>query len=422
VTTITVREYARLTTSEVSASLDQARISPTAFDWLCELSARMRGEAGASLLQVESRRWLRLDNYVGVLESPCGMRLEIVPKHVDDPRPETVQAARRLLRRMLEAALDIAPREADSAHLEMFEHPLLEWVVRRFLESLDYVVKRGIRRDYVRVEEELAFMRGQLDVAGQMRASPARAHRFSVRHDTFSVDRPENRLLKAALILVSKASREPRNWRLANEWQHVLQEVPVSRDFRADFNAWRSDRLMAHYQAVRPWCELVLGQHMPLSLAGQAQGISLLFPMERLFERYVGRALRSRLPAGLDLVEQASHKWLCKRDGGQGLFKLKPDFLICEQGRVAMVLDAKWKLLDAGDARANHNLRQSDFYQLHSYGRKYLDGSGHMALIHPLTARFSCKLGPFSFDESLSLTVLPFDLDSGSLPPFLPSR
>ncbi len=416
--TITVREHARLTTGDVPASLDRAGVSASAFDWLCELSSRIRGEAGASLLQVESRRWLRLDNYVGVLETPCGTRLEILPKHVDDARADTVGDARRLLRKMLEAALDIAPREAEQAGLERFEHPLLEWVIGRFLGALDDLVKRGIRRDYVRVEEELTFMRGQLDVARQARASPARAHRFNMRHDEFSFDRPENRLLMTALMRAAKVSRAPANWRLANEMLHLFQDVPPSRDIRADFRAWRSDRLMAHYVAIRPLCELVLGQHMPLALAGESQGISLLFPMERLFERYVGRALRANLPAGCELTEQASQKWLCELDG-VGVFKLKPDFLIHRDGRIAMVLDAKWKRLDADHDQARHPLRQSDFYQLHAYGHKYLQGDGRMALIHPATSGFTQALGPYRFNESLTLMALPFDLQSGSLPPFL---
>ncbi len=79
---ISVREYARLTTAAVTPSLDQAQIPSSAFDWLCRLNAHF-SRAGASLLHVQDRSWLRLDNYVGVLETPCGTRLEILPKHLD---------------------------------------------------------------------------------------------------------------------------------------------------------------------------------------------------------------------------------------------------------------------------------------------------------------------------------------------------
>ncbi len=49
---IVVREYARLSTSPVAQpSLDEAQISQTAFDWLCQLAAGFR-RSGAQLLQV----------------------------------------------------------------------------------------------------------------------------------------------------------------------------------------------------------------------------------------------------------------------------------------------------------------------------------------------------------------------------------
>ncbi|RML43062.1 hypothetical protein APX70_00724, partial [Pseudomonas syringae pv. maculicola] len=54
-TTVTVREYARLTTVNIANStLDVAQVSPSAFDWLCETSSRF-SKAGAALVQVEGR-------------------------------------------------------------------------------------------------------------------------------------------------------------------------------------------------------------------------------------------------------------------------------------------------------------------------------------------------------------------------------
>jgi len=260
--TLTVREFARLTTSAVPTTLDQAQVTDADFEWLCEISARMRTQAGAHILHIDGRRWLRLDNYVGVLESPGGLRIEILPKHVERTDSETVQRARVLLRRMLEASMNLTPREGGEAALDQFDHPLTEWVMRQFLLALEYVVKRGMRSDYLRIEEEQRYLRGQLDMAKQARASPARADLFNIRHNVFSTDRAENRLLKSGLQRVSKSSRDADNWRLANELLHVLKEVPASQNVQADFRAWRTDRLITHYLRVKPWCQIVLGDQM----------------------------------------------------------------------------------------------------------------------------------------------------------------
>ncbi|PQV44931.1 McrC family protein [Paraburkholderia sp. BL21I4N1] len=411
--TLTVREFARLTTSAVPTTLDQAQVTDADFEWLCEISARMRTQSGAHILHIDGRRWLRLDNYVGVLESPGGLRVEILPKHVERIDSQTVRCARVLLRRMLEASMNLTPREGGEAALDQFDHPLTEWVMRQFLLALEYVVKRGMRSDYLRVEEEQRYLRGQLDMAKQARASPARADIFNIRHDVFSIDRAENRLLKSALQRVSKSSRDADNWRLANELLHILKEVPTSQNVQADFRSWSTDRLITHYLRVRPWCQIVLGDQMPLALAGEAQGISLLFPMEKLFERYVGRALRVSLPVGYRLTEQASRHWLCDHENA-GIFRLEPDFLI-EGPDFATVVDAKWKLLDGADRTNNYGLRQADFYQLYAYGQKYIGESGELTLIYPRTGRFETALEPFYFAPGLRLHVLPFDLNAENL-------
>jgi 5-methylcytosine-specific restriction enzyme subunit McrC len=75
-----------------------------------------------------------------------------------------------------------------------------------------------------------------------------------------------------------------------------MQAIPASRQVKLDFTHWRNDRLLAHYQPIRPWCELILGEQIPLAVQGQSKGISLLFPMERLFEQHVARTLKQQLP------------------------------------------------------------------------------------------------------------------------------
>ncbi len=410
-TNVTVREYARLTTAPLAANtLDRAQVSATAFEWLCSLNAELR-PSGSSLLQVEDRRWLRLDNYVGVVETPCGTRVEILPKH--DDGTSDVSKSRELLRRMIAGAMDLPVREVGETALQRFDSPLTEWVIAQFLSALDHLVKRGVRSDYVRIEAEERHLRGQLDAVRQMRQPLGRQHFFQIRHDIFSPDRAENRLLKQAVELVCQQTQSPTSWRLAQELRALLQDVPRSASVAEDFKRWRTDRLMAHYQAVKPWCELVLSRQMPVSVVGKWHGISLLFPMEKLFERYVAARLQRGLVAGARLTTQASRQSLCEHDGAT-MFQLRPDLLIEHAGQ-RWVLDTKWKLVDAGYRAGAYGLSQADFYQLYAYGQKYLAGKGEMALIYPRRPAFLHPLPAFRFSADLNLWVLPFDLESGQL-------
>ncbi|MBN5030012.1 McrC family protein [Stenotrophomonas maltophilia] len=411
---LTVREYARVGVSQSDArqeGLDAAFLPQTSFDWLCGEFERLRS-GGAPLMQREGARWLRLDQYVGVMECPDGTTLEVLPKHVE--HADDAFAARRLLRRMLCTVLEIAPREGSPADVTLFNAPLNEWVMARFIAALDELLKRGLRFDYTRVREEQLFLRGRLNTSRQLRQAPTRAHVFHIEHDVFSEDRPENRLLRLALDRVCERTRNAGTWRLAQELSTRIASVPRSNHVSGDLHAWSSDRLMAHYREVRPLCELVLSGQSPLALAGNWQSPSMMFPMEKLFERYVGACLVRQFGRDWRVVSAAS-EYLC-RHRGANWFNLIPDFLLRRAGELR-VLDTKWKVLDAmaGDPRRKYGLKQSDFYQMFAYGERYLSGTGEMALVYPRHARFERPLPVFDFSESLRLWVLPFDLDRGAL-------
>jgi 5-methylcytosine-specific restriction enzyme subunit McrC len=401
-----------LTTGQVERTLDQATVSQSAFDWLCNLAAGF-SQRGASLLRVENRKWLRWDSFVGVVETPCGTILEILPKHGGNGA-EAESDSRELLKKMLQTALDLPTRVADRAKLEQFRVPLAEWLMKQFVLELDHLVKRGLRSEYKCIDEQQRHLRGQLDLVRQMRQPPGRAHIFNIRHDVFTFDRPENRLLKAALDRVRGTTRQADTWRLAHELAGLMGEISASTDTRRDFRLWADDRLMAHYNPVRPWCELVLGEHMPLALKGASQGVSLLFPMEKLFERYVEVQLRKWLPERYVLKVQARSEYLC-RHLMRDFFQLRPDLLVTERGKTVLVLDTKWKRISGSEGDNKYGLAQADFYQAFAYGHKYLQGAGEVVLIYPATGSFDQALQPFRFSESLVLRAMPFNLDTDML-------
>lgn len=134
---ITVREYACLTTQPVTASIDLAQISVTAFDWLLSESF---SKSGAALVQLEGRFSLKLDNFVGIVETPCGTLLEILPKHFEEG--DCKKQSRALLRKMISKAMNLPVRKVGISSLELFDAPLSEWVMNEFLQALEHLVDR----------------------------------------------------------------------------------------------------------------------------------------------------------------------------------------------------------------------------------------------------------------------------------------
>jgi 5-methylcytosine-specific restriction enzyme subunit McrC len=172
---------------------------------------------------------------------------------------------------------------------------------------------------------------------------------------------------------------------------------------------------MAHYHGVKLWCELILKEQLPLTVSGRWHGLSLLFPMEKLFERYVAHCLRRKLANTAKIVTQAARKHLC-RHGEADWFELRPDLLII-RGSKNWILDTKWKCLDQtlNTTKDKYKVSQGDMYQMFAYGQRYLNGRGQMLLIYPKTQTFSQTLPAFDFSGELKLWAVAFDLERGAV-------
>lgn len=410
--TLSIREHGTLTTDDVARpSLDCKKISPPMLDWLCRAQVHT-GDSSTSLVNIKSQTRVQLSNYVGVVEAPCGTILEVLPKHLEGELG--VAEGRDLLSRMIATALGLQTKTAGEANLRLFKAPLSEWIIRQFLNALDRLLKRGINFRYERIEEEQRFLRGQLIFIRQARQRPERQHLFHIRYDVFSPDRPENRLLRLGLERVYRATRSSENWRLARELRDIMSEIPPSRNMHADLKLWSNDRLVAHYKEVKAWCRLILNDEMPIAVSGDWRGISFLFPMEKLFEKYAVACIRQALPAKAKLQTKPSNLSLCHHDGSP-MFWLEPDMLL-DYNAERWVLDTKWKLLNSSSKDTNYGVASSDIYQLLAYGKTYLrDHNGKLALIYPKHAGFDRPLPVFHLPDQLELWALPFDLERGEI-------
>ena len=295
--TVVVREYARLTVASLQPSLDQATVSKSAFDWLVERSASF-SRGGARLVSLDSHTWLRLDNFVGVVEAPDGTQIEILPKIIGDE--QDAPRLRVILIRMICAAYDLPYRVFDDVSVRAGRTPLIEWLARRFLSEAHALIRKGLSMGYEEYADDLRCVRGRIDVVRQSRKGPHELDRISVRFDELTAQTRENSLLCAALDLLARSKS------LSFDTLHqveVLREkfstVRPSLNVNDDLRRWRDDRLMRHYRPIRPLCELILRRLVPLTTAGEHRALSLLFPMERLFEEYVAKSLKQNSrPAG----------------------------------------------------------------------------------------------------------------------------
>lgn len=236
------------------------------------------------------------------------------------------------------------------------------------------------------------------------------------------MDRPANRLIHSALNTVARFSRSAKHKKQLHELFFIFEEVPLIRDYKSVLSRLRLGRGMSHYHVPIAWATLILNGFSPQTMKGSNQAISLLFPMERVFEDYVAKVLRQQVSAEFVVKSQVKRKSLVEHKQASW-FKLQPDLLLEKEGSVVSILDTKWKLLDQtkDNGSDKYGLSQNDFFQMFAYGQHYFDGGTDirdMFLIYPAHDGFEAPIEQsFNFvacgGNKLKLWIVPFVIADG---------
>lgn len=331
---------------------------------------RLGGTDGTDIL-CDHHRHLRARQMVGVIAAR-GASLEILPKvdpAMSDDAPTTVRGR---LMHMLNVALGLDISAGEASAMSHRADSLLDLFITLFADRLLSEVRRGLPRQYQHVEGDLLALRGRLDVMRQFTVHAVRPDRLACRFDTLAVDIPLMQIMKACVLFVSRHTRSMATQRKLSELRFLLDEVRTVAPSALPWKQVRIDRSSRRWSSLLELARLLLGQRWQETHAAihEPEGISLLFPMNDLFEAYVAAQLRRTLAdSGLDIVTQGGLRyclgpWLEDEDTVGSSFSTRPDILVRRGDDVEIILDTKWKNLTKG-------VSQADVYQMMAYARLY---------------------------------------------------
>lgn len=406
---ITVREFAYLSTQQSiknsQAPLEFAEISLQDFDYLC---ATFTQDSDNPIFRLAGKGTIQLTQYVGVIETPSGTVIEILPKHIDSMTDdETIISKERfLLQKMLKVSLSITPKTAGEASLSHFNVPINEWIINQFLQQLDKLIKKGLRFEYNAIDVQEKYLKGRLNHSQHMRQTPCQKHLLPINYDEFNPNRAENRLIVTALRRILKITKNPNNWRLANELRLITNGIPTSQQISKDFDKWQTSRLMSYYEAIKPWCKIILFELSPFATKGSWQGISMLFPMEVLFEKYVLCHIKKTIK-NYKVRPQICSKSLCQHID-KPMFSLRPDIFLKSQNKDMkdLIIDTKWKIIDSSQRSDKYGIKDSDMQQMFAYSYFYLNCQSDILLIYPKNKNFQSPLEKFQFSVGRAFKTL----------------
>ena len=336
-------------------------------------------------------KFIQARNYVGVLQTRSGLTIEILPKIADKTDTNKSKA---VLIKMLRTLKNFPFKSSNLASLKTQNLPLLEIFISMFLCELEALVKRGIKSDYVALEENLNFLKGKLNINEQIKRNSIHKERFYVGYSEFLSDIKINRIIKTTLKFLYKKSNSSKNQQKIRELLFIFDEVLECEDYQNFFAKLVINRQVKHYEQTLLWCKIFLLGNSFTPHKGDDLAFALLFDMNALFESYVGNFIKKSFPC---TILQHSEKHLVEDPKS---FKLRPDVFL--EGK--FIADTKWKIVSSRD-----DISQADLYQLYAYGKKH--ECSNLYLIYPKIEGIKQEFMKFGYDDEMLLEILYFDLE-----------
>ena len=386
---LVIAEHARIERGHAgsdAAQVNRARLEPRLYDRLRTFDRNHRTDRDRVFEWSDG--FVRATQWVGVVQVP-GLQVEILPKvdvlaaGAELGGGTAEHEARRNLLYMLAVSGDVLVRSRDIARLAARRALLSETLAEIFADRLRRELLRGPERGYVEQVDNLRQFKGKLLVFRHVVRNAAHRERFWCRYDEFVPDTPMNRIFRASCRVLLDGTRTPATQDTLRQCLLLLDGVRDVEIQDAAFDQVAINRQNERFEDVLRFCRLILSGRTPTIQAGGNRTFSLLFDMNKVFERFIAAFLRKYVATRFDdvhvfpqAVDRVRH---LMRSDGVGTVRLQPDLLL-EGGGSRLVMDTKWKLLASGN-RGRGGVAESDLYQLYAYTRRY--GCARSVLLYP---------------------------------------
>lgn len=363
----TIREWERIGYGSGDTEIPEAQADRLA---AVARASAFSGRGGEGVLE-HGRKGLRARGVVGVIATP-GCQLEILPKIEGGGETNLSDATLRArLIHMLAVTHDLPIEAGTMTQLGWQRDTVLELLIRLFCAKLTDAVRHGMPRHYLEHEDNLPALRGRLDVTRQFSTLAVSPQKLACRFDALSPDIALNQIMRAVVGKLSRLTAAPDNQRALRELAFVYADVADVPPSGLRWDRIVLDRTNRRWQDLLSLARLFLSERHQQTSAGTIDGHALLFEMNVLFEKYVGRILsRALAGTGFRVSSQGGHLD-CLYDGDMGRFRTRPDIIIRQGEQIALIIDTKWKRITPRIDDPKQGVSQADVYQLMAYGRLY---------------------------------------------------
>lgn len=360
-------------------------------------------------------------NFVGTI-SLDDFQIEILPKI---PLVENnIEAEKIRFLEILQSIDYFKEKIFSNSKIGRTDTSILEIFIYLFIEEVEKILKKGLIYRYIDKNQNLIVFKGKLDINNHIKYNFSHKEKFFMKFGEFSVDSLENIIIKLTIQKLKKISVNSKNKENLNKIGHYFENVSILENSIENLKYLTFDRMNDYYKNAIQWAKIFLSnKSSSIFLTNNKEIISVLFPMETIFENYIANKL-------LNIIQEKFYSELLIKiqDSSCSLFsnislnntkidnnilRIRPDIVIKNKNtKEIFILDTKWKILNKLDDK--FKISTEDIYQMLAYVKTYNDRNKNnytckkAYLIYPAT---NMRQNTFSVKDKLIFKTDDFELN-----------
>jgi len=237
-------------------------------------------------------------------------------------------------------------------------------------------VRKGLYRHYVERDQDLLFVRGRIDIRGNIQNALIGAPRLRCHYEELTADLEENAILLWALYVASRLGlqRDEVKLQVRRAYRSLVGAVSLEPKNAQDCIGRFYHRLNDDYQPMHGLARFLIEHAGPGTEVGEHEFLPFSVNMPNLFEAFVAEWLKQNLPTHL----KGDAQYRVRLDANAELsFRIDLVLRKRETDEPVAVLDTKYKLSELPT--------ESDIQQVVSYAVEL--GVERAFLIYPFSIR-----------------------------------
>ncbi|MDD2297450.1 MAG: 5-methylcytosine-specific restriction endonuclease system specificity protein McrC [Sphaerochaetaceae bacterium] len=228
-------------------------------------------------------------------------------------------------------------------------------------------LKQGLYRQYKNKKEDMAIMRGKIDVSGTIQKKSAHQHVLVCEYDELSENNILNQILKTTIMILFRHAK------VKPEYKDVLKKellffsnVDTVDPVSIKWSALRFQRNNQTYRMLISLCQLLIQGMLLTTDSGEYKLASFLDEqrMSRLYEKFILEyyikeypmldARASQIPWGLD-------------DGIETMLPVMQSDIMLSHKEKVLIIDAKYYTHTTQEQYNIHSIHSNNLYQIFTY-------------------------------------------------------